>query len=279
MKTKKKQLISFANLQRAFWNFLTILVLLGALCSIALYIFIYINPFSPFNPYPPVTPLPEISQPENTVNPSSTLSPDPSATLTPTPTLSPSIRVKTLTPLASPSVTSTPTATVTPSITPTPLTEVIVITPLPAGTDPNEMFFTPTATLRINFLYPYVLQSEPFSVAASSADPNKGCDWSGVAGKVFDLQGRPAVGLNIQMGGSMDDKIIHNIISLTGTATQHGPSGYEFQISDKTFDSYMKLFVQLVDQTGYPLSAKVYFNTFNDCSNNLVLIIFKQVRK
>ena len=65
---------------------------------------------------------------------------------------------------------------------------------------------------------------------------------------------------------------------LRGALAQYGPSGYEFKLSDAPVDSIQNLYVQLLDQADLPLSEKFYFDTFNDCERNLVLVNFKQVR-
>ena len=38
------------------------------------------------------------------------------------------------------------------------------------------------------------------------------------------------------------------------------------------------LWVRLLDQSGLPLSGKVYFSTTQDCQRNLVVVNFKQVK-
>ena len=98
-----------------------------------------------------------------------------------------------------------------------------------------------------------------------------------MGGQAFDMQGAPIVGLTIQLGGSLAGEPV-NLLSLTGTAVQYGPAGYEFSLGDKPAASNSTLWVQLLDQAGLPLSAKVYFDTFDDCSKNLVLINFRQAK-
>ncbi len=39
------------------------------------------------------------------------------------------------------------------------------------------------------------------------------------------------------------------------------------------------LWVQLLNQSGGPLSDKVYFDTYDNCDQNLIIIDFVQVRK
>jgi len=66
-------------------------------------------------------------------------------------------------------------------------------------------------------------------------------------------------------------------ITISGTAPQYGQAGYEFKLSDQTGDTTQNFNVQLLDQADLPLSEKYYFDTFNDCEKNLILINFKQI--
>jgi len=38
------------------------------------------------------------------------------------------------------------------------------------------------------------------------------------------------------------------------------------------------MWVRLIDQARLPLSPKVYFDTYEDCHRNLIVINFRQVR-
>ena len=98
----------------------------------------------------------------------------------------------------------------------------------------------------------------------------------GVAGRVLDMQGRAMTGLIVQLSGSLGQRSI-NETSLTGLALQFGTSGYEFKLADTPMDSQSTLWVRLIDQANLPLSPKVRFDTYNDCSKNQILINFKQV--
>ncbi|HSV86480.1 MAG TPA: hypothetical protein VLH85_07885, partial [Levilinea sp.] len=67
--------------------------------------------------------------------------------------------------------------------------------------------------------------------------------------------------------------------TLTGTALKYGEAGYEFTISDENiFASKGDFWIQLIDQQRNPLSARVVFDTFDDCARNLIIINFTQVR-
>jgi hypothetical protein len=102
----------------------------------------------------------------------------------------------------------------------------------------------------------------------------------GVAGQVFDLTGAPVTGLLIRLGGSLpgvDDP--KDMLSLTGTALNYGREGYyEFTLADIPVVSKQSVWVQLVNQENTPLSEKIYFDTYESCDKNLVILNFKQVR-
>jgi len=238
------------------WNILTVLVLL-AIAAMALYfVYIFYNPDSPYNTYPPPT------QPVALVLPTN---PPPTNTVKPF----------TRTPVRIPSVTRTPTLTKTVTITLTPTNTPVTPTLTPTITET----FTPevTDTSRPYSAFPFMLQGSPASMAASVFPTNHTCKWMGVAGHVVDMQDRPATGITVQLVGSLNRRYVEQT-SLTGTALAYGPSGYEFTLTDTPVSSIKSLSVYLLDQAGLPLSEKVNFDTIDDCTKNLVLINFKQVR-
>jgi len=241
------------------------------------YLLIFINPTGSYNPFPPlslpaalviptITPAPPtITQP----NPPAIEATAPNETITPLPEASPP---------AESLLVVEGTYTPIPTITHTPQTDIILITPIPEGSNPEIIFFTPTATLRVDYLYPYTLQSEPYAIAASTYNSDVGCDWMGAAGQVFDLQNRPTTGASIQLGGLLSNRPIPMMTTLTGTASQYGLGGYEFKIADKPIESYGTLWVRLVDQTGTPISARTHFDTPGTCKLNLILVNFQKKR-
>jgi hypothetical protein len=68
------------------------------------------------------------------------------------------------------------------------------------------------------------------------------------------------------------------MMTLSGVALTYGRSGYEFKLADAPIASKGVLWLQLLSQAGIPLSDKIYFDTYNDCNKNLIIIDFKQVR-
>jgi hypothetical protein len=238
------------------WNILTVLVLL-AIAAIALYfVYIFYYPESPYNTYPPPTQAAILVLPTN---------------LPPTITKVPLTR----TPVRIPSVTRTPTLTKTVTVTLTPTNTPVTPTFTPTITET----FTPevTDTARPYSAFPFMLQGAPASMSAAVFPTNHTCKWMGVAGHVVDMQDRPATGITVQLVGSLNRRYVEQT-SLTGTALAYGPSGYEFTLTDTPISSIRSLSVYLLDQAGLPLSEKVTFDTFDDCTKNLVLINFKQVR-
>ena len=102
-----------------------------------------------------------------------------------------------------------------------------------------------------------------------------GCSLMGVGGQVVDAKGAPQLGLVVKLHGTLAGQAI-DMLTLTGSAAQfgYGPSGYEFVLADEPVPSSNELYIQILDQEGGPLSAQIVFNTFADCSRNLILISF-----
>jgi hypothetical protein len=232
----------------AIWNILTVLVLVGT-CGLAYYFLtIFANPTSAYNPFPPVA-LPTLYQ-TATFTPTIILKP---ATWTPSPTTSPlPTRTKAPTWTSVPLVV-TPSVTMTPTETPITGTEGISSTAMPAS-------------------------AEITYVASTTMHPDLGCKWMGVGGKVFDANNKPLPLLTAQLGGTFNGKVI-NFLSISGSNPAYGTSGFEFEkLGDLPSASTHSLWTQLFDNNGRPLTEKIYFDTFDDCDKNLVMIIFTRTR-
>ena len=163
----------------------------------------------------------------------------------------------------------------TPTVTPTPTTTATPLPPTSTGTLPPTETGSPTATLPAS-AYKYIPRGEANYLSGTVIHPDEGCKiW--VAGQAFDMKTSPVIGITVQMGGVLDGKNVY-LLSLTGTALQYGPGGYEFVLSETAIQSKESVWVQLLDQELYPLSARVYIDTFNTCDKNLILVNFKQVK-
>jgi hypothetical protein len=228
------------------WNAMTVVVLTATFLTGGTFLSIFTNPHSFLNPFPP----PVIS----TATPSPTPSPTPLYTLPPTWT---------------PAPTSLPTETSTPAPTSTPL-----LSPTPAD--------TPTATQEKDVFQgrgpSFTLQQGSPKALPNIYHPDRGCDWMGVGGQAVDLNGAPYIGLIVQLGGSLGGRHYDTKLSITGTAPQYDRAGFEFVIADRPIASRQTLWLQLLDQAGLPLSEKIYFDTYNDCEKNLIILYFTQIR-
>jgi hypothetical protein len=236
-----------------FWNVLTILVLLGTGILVAVFFLIYTNPNIPLNPYPPHSSLAQVL----------TIVPTNADTIVPTITIAVTV--------FPPTWTTTP--TLLPTFTSTPRPTTILATGTPINRTPATVTLTPTD--RPNM--PFVILGTPVAVASTITHPGSDCKWMGVGGQALDMQDAAIVGTTIELGGWLGTDYV-DMLSLTGTALQYGTAGYEFTLSDHPIATLKTLWVQLLDQAGLPLSNRVYFTTYDDCTKNLILITFKQVR-
>lgn len=231
-----------------FLNILTALIFFAAIAILSLQITIFLNPKVSFNPFPPYElPEPLVIQQSTQIFP-------PTEEMIPTQTITSTIQ---------PVETAAPTATTT---------EIFIDGTPVAEETPIEPTETP-----FSGYFAFALQNDINAIESSLIRPNYGCEWVGVAGQVFDLQGRPVVGVRVWLRGTYDGKRI-NLYSLTMESSPYGPSGFEFTLGEKPISTNGQLSIQLLDQAGIPISERIYFDTFEDCQQNLVLINFKQVR-
>lgn len=236
----------------SLWNGLTIVALLATLAALVVLLMIFNNPVSGVNPYPPP------ASANNSALPTTTLAA--SATLT--------------------SVTSTDTtadtrfiSSETPPAVPSPTVAVVVVEATPAQPD-----VPPTLEPTNPSGYAFGLMAQPQGIAASLYQPTRGCSWMGVAGRAFDLKNRPVRGIRVQLTGWLNGRSI-NLLSLTGTALDYGPSGYEFSLADAPIATTGWLKIQLLDQSDLPLSSIIVLDTYAECEKNLVLVDFKQINE
>ncbi len=185
-------------------------------------------------------------------------------TPTPTPTiiLQPATWTPTLTLLPSPTRTRAPTwtsvsALITPSITITP-PATIMVPPTVTGTA------TPAS---------YVISHQ----ASTTTHPDLACKWMGVGGTVMDVNNKPLQFQTIQLGGTLNGQAVTDQV-LSGNNPVYGTSGFEIKLGDTPVDSSQTLWVQLFDNNGQALTNKIYFDTFSNCQQNLVMFTFKLTR-
>jgi hypothetical protein len=221
------------------WDMLSILTLLITVCIGVYFLLIFADPMSELNPLKPVDPnLP----PTFTITP---LQLDPTWTATAT---------------IPPTITETPRWTITPYFSPT---IVSLITPSVTPT----FTATPKAPFSATVTY----------IASTIFHPEEACNWLGVAGTVVDTKNADITRMSIRLTGTLNGKRV-DMLLMSATAPQYGVSGFEAFLGTVPISSNDTLYLQLLDQTGLPLSANVYIDTFNDCNKNLVLVRFKMNR-
>ncbi|MFO8036514.1 MAG: hypothetical protein R6U57_07810 [Anaerolineales bacterium] len=225
------------------WNILTGLLLVGTVVVGLVFLMIFFNPQSGLNPLPPTT-MPALV-------PTFTASPTPKEVLPPTwtPTLSP---------------------TLPPTETPGPTD-----TPLPPTIEPS-----PTPTAQASSDKSFVLQVDSPKYMENFAHEESGCQWLGVAGQVFDEEGNPLDDILVSVKGTLGGEEINRFI-FTGLVEEYvedyGEGAYEVELADAPIASQGALYIQLFEQTNdLALSDKIYFDTYDSCDRNLIIINFVQ---
>jgi hypothetical protein len=225
------------------WNILTVLVLLSAVCIGIVFFLIFTNPNSSLNPLKPIPMDTAIVLPTSTSTPRQ-LPP----TWTPTPTLKPADT-------NTPRPTSTPFPSMTPFGAP-------MDTPGPTST-PGPMSFE---------LQP----GDPPAIPARIYHPGIGCTFLGVSGQALDVRNNAVEGMVVQLGGTIEGRAFETQTTLTGLVLS-SDGRYEFTIADHPITSKHTLWVQLLDQSGLvAMSDKIYFDTYDDCERNLIIVNFRQ---
>lgn len=158
-------------------------------------------------------------------------------------------------------------ATLTPTLSPT-------YTKTATPTKTATLTLTPTATER---LMPYVVRGVPERYPSSMLFQSIGCSNLLIGGQVWDLTDAPVSGLVVRLGGYYGDLMIDED-SVTGSVPAYdNESGYGFILNNQLIVE-TRLYLQLEDSEGNPLSNPIFLETSDLCSENLILVNFKQVR-
>lgn len=187
-----------------------------------------------------------------------------------TPTAAPVIeKTSTTAPVIQFTATHPGTATFTPTVTQTLIPTVTLTqtqTPVPTRTPTPTQTSTPV---------PYVLQEEAPATIENFAHPGAGCEWLGVAGQIFGVDGKPQLNLVVVVKGKLGaDNLDLAGVSGIPEADIYGPGGYEIQLADEPSASTQSLSIQVYDLNGNALSDAYAFDTYPDCGRNLIVINF-----
>jgi hypothetical protein len=229
--------------RRFGWRDAIALLFLLAGCGLAGYFaLIWVDPYSSLNPLaPPLLPPLVVSE---------TPLPPPTATETPRPTARPTA---TFTPIPIDQLVSGAPVELsegTPDLTAT------LLAGTPSATPPPPPF----TLLRGRALY----------IANATSE---GCNYSGIAGSVVDLNGQPLNGYTVWLTGEdLDTRLI------SGSSNLYGAGGFLVQVG--TVAQERPYAAQLLAPDGVtPLSEPFTFLTRALCENNVVLIRFVQTRE
>jgi hypothetical protein len=237
-----------SNSSALVWNVLTALVLATTVCIGGVFLLVFINPHSALNPFPPPTLPTPMAFPTGSATSSVQLPP----TWTPLPSQEPSETPTLL-----------PSSTLIPTFTPY---------GLPSATPDLRATLTPGGYAFI------VTKGNQNAISSETLRPGDNCKWMGVVGQVFDLRGAPVSGQFVYLGGTLAGGVISEQPTITGLLLQYGRGYYEFKLADMPILSKGTLWLQIRDQAGLPMSDKYYFDTYDSCDKNMVVVNFQQVK-
>jgi hypothetical protein len=230
------------------WLLGAVYFLCMAVALIGYFGYTYTQPNNPYNPFPPGTQIAAV----------------------PTFTFPPS--AVTDTPPGPPTATQPlefPTFTTAPGVTPSPTNGL-----LPTQTEINIQTLTPTQPLSGDGPAFIIMDGNPLYLGHPD-----GCNGMYVAGNVVDINGAPLPLMLIRVQGILGGQSLGLEDTLSGQAQQYSESGWEIKLSANPIASTGTVWLELFDPvTEDAVSDLIFFDTFNDCSKNLIMINFVQVR-
>ncbi len=241
MKRTKKSASKAKGGRDQIFNTLTILMLVMTVCLIGFYGLIGLNIFNPFAPPPTLT----IAVP-------------------PTPTETPTKGIPTWTPTPSPSVTPSPrpTNTRTPTLTPSPFPTIP-----PSPTPPP----TATETPRVTRSY------WQFTHEVRLIMPMYGCEWTGVAGHVQDLDGNPLKGYPVHIWGAGIDTVVNAGADQRFNTIYGSQAAFELFFDNKPKPMQVRLQLHDPYKPNHPaVSDEVVIDFPGFCGGALGYVVFTQ---
>jgi hypothetical protein len=94
-----------------------------------------------------------------------------------------------------------------------------------------------------------------------------GCNYMGIAGRVFDSNQMPVIGLVVRL-----ESDVLTFDAFTGNQPAIGPGGYEIWLGDAPVATTDVYSIHVRDTAGGALSATAVIPTFADCAKNLILV-------
>ena len=104
-------------------------------------------------------------------------------------------------------------------------TDTPTLTPSPTDTPLPTVESSPVPTADLESGVSFTKQDGSPTYEINTVHTDAGCNWLGVAGQIFDIEGIPVSGILIDAGGTLEDQEISGL-SLSGTAPAYGEGGY-----------------------------------------------------
>ncbi len=227
---------------------LILLVMTGLTCLV--YLILLVLPTS-LNPLAAPTPVPVAQVP------------------TPLPTATP------LPPTITPTSTPTPRMTNTPVVANTPTPTGPTNTPRPTNTRPPTR--TPVPTWGPSPTPSPTRSKYPFTADISPRLAPYGCNWSGITGAVYDLEGKPVVGYIVHVRGDAEiDKTVTSGSSQFKAVPDYGESSWDVPINASGLVAgtwYVRLYQPGTNQ---PISDVYEVKLQASCGLNVAFVKFVQ---
>ncbi|HEX7556239.1 MAG TPA: hypothetical protein VF338_06415, partial [Leptolinea sp.] len=175
--------------------------------------------------------------------------------------------------ISTPSVTNEAANTVTANSSQlSPFTETV--NPLKTSISKTPSLKTPTTTSTPRpGPWVYKLQSGTPKYTKNFAHPDKACNWSGVAGQVFGPGGVPQPDVVVIVNGEANGEPF-DLLGFTGSFVQYGEGAFEVEFPNGPVKTIGTLRIQLFDLEGKELTVAIPFNTYTECTKNLVIFNF-----
>lgn len=117
----------------------------------------------------------------------------------------------------------------------------------------------------------FVVQSGTPLQMTNFIDTNAGCNWMGIGGQIFDVDGIPLTEFIVEVGGSLEGEEILRM-GVTGDTPSMGPGGYSIKIAEQPIDTDDIFWLRVYSLDGNPSSEMINFSTYQDCDKNFILI-------
>lgn len=154
--------------------------------------------------------------------------------------------------------TSPPSATIESTQSP-----IATSTPHPTGTPTN----TPTPPPD------FILQLGSPRAIPNVFRPELGCNWMGIAGQVFGPDESPLLNIVVEVGGALAGEPYMGL-GMTGSTPFFGIGGFEVTLADHPLATHGTLWVELYGLDGQILTERIYFDTYDSCEQNLIIMNF-----